>query len=325
MTFHAVATGGRTLGASRRLRPLQDRLRTHVRAVLARAAPLPERSGERTWTFGAFPQSIDVDVEGVKVRAYPGLVDEGPFVGLRVFADPAERDVSTWAGCRRLLLLAAAPEQRHLQRILTAETRQALARTGYAPVERILDECAACAADELLAERGGPVFDDDGFADLTRAAQSQLQPLTVEVTTHAGRALALEVDVRARLDRLPGGAASDLERQLARLVYPGFLLATGYRRLPDLVRYLEAAAWRAARAPAHRARDAERQEVIASLDASLSAAMAAQHDPRAAAAAQQIRWMIEELRVGLFAQHLGTAARVSEARVRRAIDTLALG
>jgi ATP-dependent helicase HrpA len=319
MTFRAVAAGGRTLAASQRLRPLQDRLGTHVQAVLARAAPLSPRSGERTWSFGAFPQSIDVEIEGLKVRAYPGLVDEGQSVGLRVFADPAERDVSTWAGCRRLLLLAAAPERRHLQRILAAETRQALARTGYAPVERVLDECTACAADELLAEQGGPVWDDDGFARLTGAGQAGLQPLTVEVATQAGRVLALEADVRARLDRLPAATASDLERQLARLVYPGFLLATGYRRLPDLVRYMEAAAWRASRAAAHRARDAELQEVIASLDAELSAAHA---EP---AAAQEIRWMIEELRVSLFAQHLGTSTRVSESRVRRAIAALSPG
>ncbi len=322
ITFRVVNGRGETLASSTALPALQERLRPQVRALLVRASGLPERSGERTWAFGDLPRRVDVEVDGLTVCAYPGLIDEGESVGLRIFADRSEQISAMWAGSRRLLLLAAGPELRHLRRIVAAATREALARTGHGPEIRLLAECAACAADEVLGRAGGPVWDEAGYGALADLGRAELQPLTVEVANAAGAALSLAAEVRAAVGRLPAETAADLERQVDRLVYPGFVLATGYRRLPDVVRYIGAAAWRAAHAHTRLERDRQRQAVVNGLETDLAAAASRARDREAVAAGQEVRWMIEELRVSVFAQHVGTPAPVSEARIRRALAGL---
>ena len=94
--------------------------------------------------------------------------------------------------------------------------------------------------------------------------------------------------------------------QLDRLVFPGFVTATGAGRLADLLRYLAAVRHRLDRLP----EDPERDRVL------LRRVRALQAETRPAT---PLAWMVEELRVSLFAQHLGTAQRVSEQRVRRAL------
>ena len=118
-------------------------------------------------------------------------------------------------------------------------------------------------------------------------------------------------------------AAADVRAQLDDLIYPGWVTATGRRRLPDVLRYVRAMQLRLDRLPGDLAADADRMESLARVtDAWRRAAgrpPATRPDPAALA---EIRWMLEELRVSYFAQSLGTAHPVSEKRVLRAIDRL---
>jgi ATP-dependent helicase HrpA len=146
----------------------------------------------------------------------------------------------------------------------------------------------------------------------------------VEVANVTGTALALADAVEARIDALSPTShlAPDARGQLSRLIYPGFVGPTGYRRLPDVVRYLRALEHRCVRIALVPGRDRERQERIEDLQAQLDRAGRGGRDGQRLADVQEIRWMIEELRVSLFAQHLGTPYSVSEARIRRAISDL---
>jgi ATP-dependent helicase HrpA len=115
-----------------------------------------------------------------------------------------------------------------------------------------------------------------------------------------------------------------MRAQLAALIYPGFIAETGARRLPDLARYLRAISRRLEKAPLDPGRDADRMAVVQRVTdayqrntADLPAASRGGPDARA------VRWMIEELRVSLFAQSLGTPAPVSEQRILAALDRLA--
>ena len=121
--------------------------------------------------------------------------------------------------------------------------------------------------------------------------------------------------------RVPEAAVADLRRQMAGLLHRGFVAAAGRRRLPDLVRYLRAMAHRLEKLPANAVRDELWTAQVAAVTAEYEQlraqvpATGAPDDP-----VVRVRWMIEELRVGLFAQAIGTPRPISEQRVYKAID-----
>jgi ATP-dependent helicase HrpA len=138
---------------------------------------------------------------------------------------------------------------------------------------------------------------------------------SLEVVVSAGRILAARHAIEQRLDHITATpllpARLDVRRQLARLLPPGFVAAAGAGRLGDIERYLRAIDYRLDRLSADPARDAERMRRVQALEDRFE---------RAASAPREARWMLEELRVSLFAQSIGTPQRVSEERVGRAID-----
>jgi ATP-dependent helicase HrpA len=148
------------------------------------------------------------------------------------------------------------------------------------------------------------------------------------VVSAVARALSEAQEAENRL----GGTASpamapaltDMRAQLAGLIYPGFVAETGSRRLPDLVRYLRAISRRLEKAPADPGRDADRMMVVHRVaDAYRRAVGGRGGSGLGSADARAVRWLIEELRVSLFAQMLGTPVPVSERRIQAALDKLA--
>src|SRR5208282_2214414 len=103
-------------------------------------------------------------------------------------------------------------------------------------------DCVSCAADYLMAGAGGPARDREGFERLSAAVRSGLHEVTAEVVTQVESALRLAHAVEARLDEARADAVqpavADMRAQLSGLIRPGFVTATGYRRLPQLTRYL---------------------------------------------------------------------------------------
>ena len=144
---------------------------------------------------------------------------------------------------------------------------------------------------------------------------------TATVFAHAQRILASAHEVESRLKSTTSPtlapAVADIRAQLSRLVFPGFVTAAGFGRLPHLLRYLRAADRRLERLPDDPYRDTERMRQIQQVEAKYVRARDADpSNPKI----REVRWMIEELRVSLFAQQLGTAYPISEKRIQKALD-----
>jgi ATP-dependent helicase HrpA len=317
MTFRVV-DGDRTLAAGKDLAALKRRLRPAVRATLSGAATGLERQGLREWTIGTLPRTY----EERGVRAYPALVDEGDSVAVRMLDTEAGQRRAMWRGTRRLLLLNAPSPMKLIQRGLTNEAKLALSQGPHGSVAKLVDDCFACAADKLIAEAGGPAWDEAGFARLSDHVRSGLYETADTVVTHVVRILsaAHRVDLRLKSTTSPAllPALTDIRGQLSSLVYPGFVTATGADRLPHLVRYLHAIERRLDRLPDNPGRDRDLMLQVQALQADydrLRGRHGDESDPRW----RQIRWMLEELRVSFFAQQLGTPYPVSEKRIRKAM------
>lgn len=324
-----VRDGEVVLGGGRDLERLRQLLAPEMRAALNRTAPHLIRHGLRRWDLGDLPQ---VATRG-PMRAYPALIDEGETVGVGLFETEAAQADSMWRGTRRLLALSHPLPVAHLRRRLTNETKLALARSGRS-VEALVDDCATAVLDQVIVNHGGPAWTSSGFRLLEAAVGDSITERVTRLATIAGGVLAtstLVLDEVARLEARDRSGAlkralEDVRDQVEGLVAPGFVTASGPARLRDLLRYLDAAGRRLSRLPSDVRRDAERQSVIERLTVRYSAlldrAAADPAGPSPGAELAAVRWMIEELRVSLWAQQLGTATTVSEARLHRALERL---
>lgn len=327
-TFRVLDDQQRPLATGKDLAALQAQVAPQARASLARSAADLERTGLTGWTIGELPRTVEIQRGGHVVTAYPALVDEGPTAGVRVV--PTEREAArlTRLGARRLLILAAGSPVKAVVKSLSPRSRLALQFNPDGEIPDLVADCVDAAADELIAAVGGPPRDEAAFDALVATAKRELHRLTVDAVQKVEEVLtqAREVAVAigaAPARRVPDAAIADLRRQMTGLLHRGFVATAGRRRLPDLVRYLRAMAHRLEKLPANAVRDelwmrqvqavtAEYEQLRATLPPS-----GAPDDPVA-----RVRWMIEELRVGLFAQNVGTPRPISEQRVYKAIDQL---
>ncbi|MGH3752669.1 MAG: DUF3418 domain-containing protein, partial [Pseudonocardiaceae bacterium] len=236
----------------------------------------------------------------------------------------AEQQRAMWAGTRRLLLLAVPAPVKAIQRSLAGPVRLVLNQNPHGSVEALLADCVQCAADALIAACGGPPRDEAGFARLRERARAELTDAVRAVIAHVHRILAVAHAVGTQLAGLTAPAlapaVADVRAQLASLVGPGFVTATGAQRLPDLTRYLQAIARRLDKLPRDPDRDRDwmhRIETVAQAYRQL------RDEAGDGPELQRIRWMIEELRVSYYAQELRTPYPVSDKRIYQAMDELA--
>ncbi len=329
-TFRVLDDRARPLAQGKDLAALRRQVAPQSRASLAAASADVTRTGLTSWTLGTLPETVQVSRAGHLVTAYPALVDEGASVGVRVVPTAAEASRSTWLGTRRLVLLTVPSPARQLTKSLGPRSRLALQFNPDGEIADLVADCVDAAVDELIAAHGGPPRDEPGFAALVAATRAELPALAadtvrrVEAVLTEAREVAIAIGA-APGRRVPDAALADLRAQLGGLLHRGFVAATGRRRLPDVVRYLKAMAYRLDRLPATAARDALGQaqvEAVAEEYRRLRAAVPAVGGPDDPVT--RVRWMVEELRVGLFAQVVGTPRPVSEQRVFKAIDAIAV-
>jgi ATP-dependent helicase HrpA len=322
ITFRVVEDG-RVLAAGKDLDELRLQLRPRLQATLSEAASGITRTGLRTWDIGTLPRVFS---QG-EVRAYPALADTGDAVDVRLFETRAQAGAAMLRGTRRLILLQVPSGARAVASRLPVSAKLAMSRHPYPGLDALLEDCAAAAADQVITEAGGPAWDEPGFARLLEAARAALAARTADVVALAARALGEAHQVESSLAGTPSppvrAAFADLRGQLSRLVHPGFVADTGARRLPDLVRYLRGMSRRLEKMPESLIRDAERMTVVQEVTEDYEQTLAdlppgRRGDPDA----REVRWMIEELRVSLFAQTLGTSGPVSQRRIERALDQL---
>jgi ATP-dependent helicase HrpA len=210
-----------------------------------------------------------------------------------------------------------------VQRRLDPRVLLGLTAAPHGTVTAAVDDALHAVLDALLLDAGGPPFDEAGFDALVRRAKDRhLDDLARAVTTLSG--------VVQRADRLGerlaqpapvswSAALDDVTAQLGRLVFPGMVVTIGADRLQHLPRYLDAIDARLDKLRESPGKDLEKLRAVHALEQEHAAVVAARG---LTAALDDVRWLIEELRVQLFAQQLGTAVPVSEKRIRERLRRL---
>ncbi len=260
------------------------------------------------------------------MQGFPALVDTGSAVDIRVLASRSEADRATAIGVRRLLLLATSPPWKRVLALLDNQQKLTLGHNPHGSVPALLDDALAAAVDSVIAAMPqGKVRCAEDFDAAVATVRQQSTPRVLDIMGSVAPILDQAREVSTRLDRLSAPGArpmkEDVQRQLAVLIRPGFVAATGYRRLPRLLVYLGAMRERLDKGVQDLGRDGERMEQVHVVREELDALLAslAPHR-RLDSDVVEIRWQIEELRVSLFAQRLGTPQPVSPQRIYAAMD-----
>ncbi|NEM89783.1 ATP-dependent RNA helicase HrpA [Galbitalea soli] len=330
VTFAVIGEGGREVARSKDLPALQQKLKSRARESVAKAsASTPhamEREGLTGWDFDELPRLIDTRQGGTVIRAYPALVDRGTSVALRLLTTPDDQLAQTRAGIRRLLLLTIPSPLSYVREHLTQAEKLLLATSPYQNVQALFDDCLlACTDDGLLGRASdGVLWTREEFEAARTAISAGLVDALYATVTAVTATLAAARDadrsIRATTSMAVLPAVTDAREQLAGLVFPGFVSRSGVTRLRHLPRYLRGISARLEKLPTEIARDRVWMNEVAAATARYTAAGGRiPLAPDATDRLARVRWMLEELRVSLFAQHLGTAETVSLQRIVKAL------
>ncbi|MFW8745258.1 DUF3418 domain-containing protein, partial [Mesorhizobium japonicum] len=308
---------------SKDLGELQARLADRTRTSVAKAVTPPRSALERdrveSWDgLGDIPPTV----ENGPVCGYPALVDEGDHVALRVLADPGEQSVAHRRGVRRLVALTVPSPASYIQEHLTTPEKLLLAASPYPSVAALVADAVLAVVDDVAGERAP--FDAAGFEALRREVSAALVDRTFAVVALAARVLAAARDA----DKAIAGASSlalmtplaDARAQLGALVHPGFVRITGAAQLPRVPVYLAGIVHRVERVAENLGRDrAWQTEVEQATALYRDAGGPLPLTPATPERLGAVRWMLEELRLSLFAQPLGARGPISVQRVRKAL------
>jgi ATP-dependent helicase HrpA len=328
MTFRVEDDKRKTVAEGKDLAKLKEKLKPKTKAAISQVASKAvsglEKTGLTDWTFGDLPRSFSEHRNGLTVAGYPALVDEGNSVAIRLQETERDQAAAMWAGTRRLLLLTMPSVIDVVQRQLSSAQKLTLMAGPHRNVGELLDDAIAAAVDQLMAAAGGPAWNLTAFSILRDAVRSELADTVPTILQQVEQVLGHARTVDKQISRAASpallAALSDVRGQLEGLVHPGFITETGAKRLPDLVRYLRGMELRLDKLGANAARDRSGMAVVDMLtDEYRKRLRAVPTGKYPSPELLEVRWMLEELRISLFAQTLGTPYPVSEKRIRKAL------
>jgi ATP-dependent helicase HrpA len=317
---------GKPLEASRDPAGVRRRLEPGGGPVAGPSAGPWQGEGLRTWSFGPVPDALEVDRGGVRQRLFPGIHDDGGSVSLALYPTPSSAAIATRRGVLRLFTLGMPQQYRGLLKAARGDKALILRGRGLSGGEDLGEDLAEGAFQAAFLPPGEEVpRTPEAFRQRLERGRGEVVPAGERLLKIVREILGLRADVVRRLDRGltgPGAAQAeeDVKRQVESLFPAGFLATVPGARLQEYPRYLQAVLVRVDRlatgkGEARQVLDLKphRERVAEGIDAPAAS-------PEALEAFETYRWMVEEFRVSLFAQTLGTRGKVSAARLESQWD-----
>jgi len=352
MNFRVVDEHGRQLGMGRNLAALKAELGSRARSAFQALAalklqpsrpadapaPAPAAAGDArpaarpepaqpaveaqakytAWTFGELPELMEVRRGSQSLVGFPALIDKGTHVEIEVFDEPEVAAARHRAGLRRLVALQLKEPLKYLEKNIPDLQKMAVAYMSLGTADELREQIVELALDRAFLQEPLPA-DEASFKARIDEGRTRLNLIAQEIARLAGAILVEHQAAQRKLKdaRPPKEVADDIAAQLQRLMPKRFLVTTPYAQLQHFVRYLKGVQMRLDKLRADPARDAQRLAELRPLEQRYLRALAERKgapDTRL----QEFRWLLEELRVGLFAQELRTPQPVSVKRLEKA-------
>nr|WP_220744124.1 ATP-dependent RNA helicase HrpA [Shewanella colwelliana] len=326
INFNVEDDKGKVISQGRDLETLKSQLQGQVTQAIRNVAETGIEKADLTeWNFGSLPKQYEKRKGNFEVKAFPALVDDRTSVSIKLFDDENEASRVHRNGLQRLLLINIPSPVKHLQNSLPNKAKLAMYFNPFGQVHILIDDILSAAVQQLLDEKGLDVRNAEQFDQAKDWVRQELNPTAAKIALKVEEILTLYQKVKKRLKGKISldiaFAMSDIQAQLDKLVFKGFVEQCGWQRLPDLVRYLKAIDNRLDKLPVDPNRDRLHLHSINNVQKLLDEQLA--KVPRTMPIPEALidaRWMIEEYRVSCFAQVLGTAYPISEKRIMHRIS-----
>jgi ATP-dependent helicase HrpA len=344
MNFRVVDEHGRQLGSGRNLAALKAELGTQARSAFqalaglklapagassmpptatssAKQAPAAVPSATSTrftdWSFGELPELMEVRKAGQTLVGFPALIDKDSGVEIEVFDEPDVAAAKHRAGLRRLVALQLKEPLKYLEKNIPDLPRMATQFMALGSAEELRDQIIAVALDRAFLADPLPT-DAAAFKARLEAGRGRLTLIAQEVARAAAAVLQEHANAVRKLkdSKPPKEVTDDIAAQLQRLVGKRFLTDTPWAALAHLPRYLRAVVMRLDKQRADPVRDAQRLAELRPIEQRWLRRLAERRGT-ADARLDDFGWLLEELRVSLFAQELRTPQPVSVKRLEK--------
>ena len=326
VTYAAIDRRGKIVDHDKDLAALKRRQAGKIKSSVSKAGRQSESESVKKWTsdsLGAVPETVTTTIDGNEVDAYPALEATKDGVKVTVHPTKAAADASMVTATLTLLLREISVNAQQMTKGLPLRHKVAVDRYPHGGANGLVEDARVSVIRDLMMSHGGPVRTPEEFDALLAEIKPQVSGGVRRAVVNTAPALAAYADISVELDQWEGPAIDDMRSQLVFYLPRHAITVHGVQHLQHLPRYIDAMRIRLEDMRLDPDRDADRQEVVDGVKRYLADHMKRLPAQRSKTRAyKDILWLIEELRVSLFAQRLGTPRPVSQRRIEKKIDAL---
>lgn len=328
MSF-SIVDNNKEIAFGKDLDKLKEQLKTQVQQALSSLTEKKSISLEQDnltdWNFGTLPHIYEAKQKNYVVKAYPTIIDNQNSVSIKLVDSKQEQQRLNKLGLRRLLILNIPSPIKYLHEKLPNKSKLGLYFNSFGTVLSLIDDCIACAVDYLIEKNNQTIENQEQYQQLLDYTKAHINETVVDIAKQVESILTLHFNInkklKGRVDLSLAFALSDIKQQINNLIYKGFVAKSGYHRLNDIHRYLLAIEKRIEKLMQNASKDRQAMNTVEEVKNLYENWLnSLTENQRLQQQVINIRWMIEELRVNLFAQQLGTPYPISAKRIKQQID-----
>ena len=324
MHFAVVNDNGDDIAKGDDLHALKQQCAGQVKQTFEKAAtPELERNNIEQWDFESLPETFVQKVGGFEVQAFPALVQKGDKVDIALIEEADKAQVLHKQGVNVLIKNAMPSPLNYLQSKLPNKAKLGLYFNPFGQVKALIDDCIFAGIDAIVSDycktNNTDIRSKADFEACLEIARANINDRVLEIATQVEQGLTLahqcQKQMKGNVPLTMINALGDCKAHLASLVFPGFVSEIGESRLDDWNRYIKGLARRLEKLPIDPNKDRMHQVTVEKSIKEWEKACSKYPKGKVPQALNDVRWMIEELRVSLFAQQLGTAYPISAKRI----------
>lgn len=320
VNFSVEGVDGKEMAFGKDFAALSSRLQGKAREVLHQVVKTHQVAPPATsWEYGTIKREQVTKQGSLRITAYPALTDHGDGVTLELYDNPQRQERAMRAGAVKLIALSLKTPTSYLETHLPNRAKLSMYYQPLGSIKELIFDLMLCAISNIMERNGGVPWDEDNFNRIREIVRGELNDEALAVANVVEQSL-----VKAHeLKRLLKGNISfdlarsyaDLNHQLDSLIYKGFISDCGPEHLKEMPRYLQAALERVQRLNRDVVRDQMYMRTLENLEDEYEKVVKSYHTDLLPPPLKDVRWMIEELRVSYFAQHLGVIGPISDKRI----------
>jgi len=327
MNFQVIDDKGKSLKQGRDLNQLKAELQGKVKASIKKVAEKGIEQADLTqWDFGKLPQGYEKKVANITIKAFPALVDHKSSVAIELFEQEQHAQEAMLKGTSRLILLNIPSPLKYLQEKLPNKAKLGLYFNPFGSINDLLQDCIQGACLSLVQQfseqqnKGQLPREEEQFLQCCNFVRAEIADCVLSAAIKVERALSLRHDVTKKMKgSVPLNVIQshgDIKQQCEKLVFKGFVSDSGLSKLDDIIRYLQGMLRRLEKLPIDPNQDRLKLIEVNKVNDVYQVIMGKQRkDKPIERDLLTTRWLIEELRISLFAQNLGTSAPISVKRI----------